>query len=174
LNKKIVGGVSALAAGVIGTGVYLAVPASAGPSPSPTAKAGKAHKADKAGKAGKAAGRKHAAARRMRAARGIHGQATVRTKTGFAEVDWQRGTLTATSGGTLSVKSTDGVTWQWKTDAATRVRKAGAKSAVSDLKAGDFVFVFGRDGGGARSAKQVVVPKRTPAKDTASPAPSHG
>jgi Domain of unknown function (DUF5666) len=164
MNKKILGGVSALAAGVVGTGVYLAVPASAGPSPSHPAAA----KAGKADKAGKQQPRRHA-----RAARGIHGQATVRTKKGFAQLDWQRGTLTAVNGGTLTVRSADGVTWQWKTGGATKVRKAGAKSAVAKLAKGDFVVVLGRDASGTRTAKRVVVPKKVPARATTSPAPSH-
>ncbi|GAA4609107.1 hypothetical protein GCM10023195_36390 [Actinoallomurus liliacearum] len=160
MNKKILGGVSALAVGVVGTGVYLAVPASAGPSPSTTTKAAKQHPGHRA--------------RRVRAVRGIHGQATVRTKKGFAQVDWQRGTLTATSGGTLSVRSVDGTTWQWKTDGTTKVRKDGAKSAVSKLASGDFVVILGRDASGARTANRVVVPKKVPAKATTSPTPSHG
>ncbi|MCO5993076.1 DUF5666 domain-containing protein [Actinoallomurus rhizosphaericola] len=161
MNKKILGGVSALAVGVVGTGVYLAVPAAAGSSPSTPAPAKAAERHP--GKRVRAA----------RAARGIHGQATVRTKKGFAQVDWQRGTLTATSGGTLSVRSADGVTWQWKTDGNTKVRKGGAKSTVANLATGDFVVVLGRDASGARTAKRVVVPKKVPARATASPAPSH-
>ncbi|GAA4634031.1 hypothetical protein GCM10023196_073960 [Actinoallomurus vinaceus] len=159
MNKKIVGGVSAFAVGVVGTGVYLAVPASAGASGG--ARPAAAH-----------GGKRHPL-RGVRAVRGIHGQATVRTKKGFAQVDWQRGRLTATSGGTLSVRSADGVTWQWKTDDKTRVRKNGAKSTVSQLATGDFVVVAGLDAGGARTAKRVVVPKKVPAQETASPTPSH-
>lgn len=162
MNKKILGGVSALAVGVVGTGVYLAVPAAAGPSPNTPARA-------------KAAGRhpgRHP--RAAHAARGIHGQATVRTKQGFAQVDWQRGTLTAANGGTLSVRSADGVTWQWRTDGTTKVRKTGARSTVSGLAAGDFVVVLGRDASGTRTARRVIVPKKIPARATASPAPSHG
>ncbi|WP_433180508.1 hypothetical protein [Actinoallomurus sp. CA-150999] len=159
MDKKIIGGVSAFAIAVVGTGVYLAVPASAGASGHPGAKA--------------AAGAKRHPLRGVRGARGIHGQATVRTKKGFTQVEWQRGRLTATSGGTLSVRSADGVTWQWKTDDKTRVRKDKAKSTVSQLATGDFVFVAGLDAGGARTAKRVVVPNKVPAQETASPAPSH-
>ncbi|MCO6011213.1 DUF5666 domain-containing protein [Actinoallomurus purpureus] len=159
MNKKILGGVSALAVGVVGTGVYLAVPASAGASGGSPATA--------------AARGKHRPLRGVRAARGIHGQATVRTKKGFAQVGWQRGRLTATSGGTLSVRSADGVTWQWRTDGNTKVRKDGGKSTLSKLATGDFVFVAGLENGGTRTARRVVVPKRVPARETASPAPSH-
>ncbi|MEV0403823.1 DUF5666 domain-containing protein [Actinoallomurus sp. NPDC050550] len=162
MNKKIIGGVSAFAIAVVGTGVYLAVPASAGASGHPGVKA-----------ADGAKGHPMRGVRGFRGIRGVHGQATVRTKKGFAQVDWQRGRLTATSGGTLSVRSADGVTWQWKTDDKTRVRKDKAKSTVSQLATGDFVFVAGLDAGGARTAKRVVVPNKVPAQETASPTPSH-
>ncbi|GAB3987454.1 hypothetical protein GCM10029978_106330 [Actinoallomurus acanthiterrae] len=159
MNNKVIGGVSAFAIAVVGTGVYLAVPASAGANGRPAAKA--AH------------GAKRHPMRGVRGIRGVHGQATVRTKKGFAQVEWQRGRLTATSGGTLSVRSADGVTWQWKTDDKTRVRKDKAKSTVSQLATGDFVFVAGLDAGGARTAKRIIVPKKVPANETTSPAPSH-
>lgn len=161
MNKKIIGGTSALAVGIVGAGVYLAIPASAGASPKPatTANAGKNATAKKHGR------------HPLRAARGIHGEATVRTKKGFTQADWQRGTLTAANGGTLTVRSLDGVTWQWKTAKGTRVRKDGSRSAVSKLATGDSVVVVGRNAGGTRTAKIVVVPKRV--KGTKTPAPSH-
>lgn len=166
MNKKILGGASALAVGVIGAGVYLASPGThvaSAAAATPDGSAATAHPA----KAGR-----HPA-RRLRRAPGVHGQATVRTRNGFVQVDWQRGTLTATGGGTLSVRSADGTTWQWKTDGSTRVRKNGRRADVGALASGDFVVVVGRDGGsGARTARWVIVPKRVPAKATSSPAPS--
>lgn len=172
MNKKILGGVSVLAAGGIATGVYLAVPASAGAAQDTAVNAVPA--AATAGAAqhpGRHPGR---LARLRRAARGVHGQATVRTKNGFAQVSWQRGRLTGVSGSTLTVRSLDGTTWQWTANDKTRVRKDGQKSALSKLAAGDFVVVAGPDGsGGARTARIVVVPKKVPAKATESPAPAH-
>lgn len=166
MNKKILGGVSVLAAGGIATGIYLAVPASAGAAHDTSVNAvpAAAHKG-----LGKRPGR-----RALLRARGVHGQATVRTKNGFAQVSWQRGRLTGVSGSTLTVRSLDGTTWQWATNGNTRVRKHGEKSAVAKLAAGDFVVVAGRDGsGGARTARFVVVPKKVPAQATRSPAPAH-
>ncbi|MCW2943930.1 MAG: hypothetical protein JWR24_647 [Actinoallomurus sp.] len=164
MNKKALGGVSALAIGVVGTGVYLAVPASAGASNGTATTASTQH----AKQNGKQNG-KH-----LLRGIGVHGQATVRTKKGFAQVSWQRGLLTGKSGGTLTVRSLDGTTWQWTTDAKTRVRKDGQKSDLGTLAVHDFVFVAGADGAnGSRTAKRVIVPKKVPANATQSPAPAH-
>jgi hypothetical protein len=163
VSRKILGGVSALAIGVVGTGVYLAAPASAGSPQGKTTAAAKQH--------GKQHGKKKG--KQLKRA-GVHGQATVRTKKGFVQIAWQRGRLTATSGGTLSVRSLDGTTWQWRTDGATRVRKNGQRSDLTKLAANDFVFVAGQTGAnGSHTAKRVIVPKKVPAKATESPAPTH-
>ena len=162
MNKKVLGGVSALAIGVVGTGVYLAVPASAGsPQAEPAAASSQQAKQPKQGKQARKA-------RRV----GVHGDATVRTKKGFVQVTWQRGVLTSTSGGTLSVRSLDGTTWQWKTAKTTKFRKDGQKTAVAKLAANDYVLILGRSSGGTRTANRVVVPKKVPAKATQSPAPT--
>ncbi|GAB2823426.1 hypothetical protein GCM10027176_29790 [Actinoallomurus bryophytorum] len=168
MNKKVLGGVSALAIGVVGTGVYLAVPASAGsPQAEPAAASSQQAKQGKQAKQGQKA--KQARKRRV----GVHGDATVRTKKGFVQVTWQRGVLTSTSGGTLSVRSLDGTTWQWKTAKATKFRKDGQKSAAAKLASNDYVLVMGRSSGGTRTANRVIVPKKVPAKATQSPAPAH-
>jgi hypothetical protein len=168
VNKKVLGGVSALAIGVVGTGVYLAVPASAG-SPQAEPAAASSQKAKQGRQGHKAKQARKAVRRRV----GVHGDATVRTKKGFVQVSWQRGVLTSTSGGTLSVRSLDGTTWQWKTAKATKFRKDGQKTAVAKLASNDYVLVLGRSSGGTRTANRVIVPKKVPAKATQSPAPSH-
>ena len=169
MNKKVLGGVSVLAAGGIATGIYLAGPASAGGAHDSTVTAVPAAAASNAAK--QHPGR---LARLRRAVRGIHGQATVRTRNGFAQVSWQRGQLTGINGGTLTVRSLDGTTWQWATNGNTRVRKDGQKSSVDKLATGDYVVVAGPDGsGGTRTARVVVVPKKVPPKATQSPAPAH-
>jgi hypothetical protein len=92
--------------------------------------------------------------------RGIHGTATVRIKDGgFTEVVWQRGQVTAVSGGIVTVRSADGTTWQWATNSDTKVRRHGDKANVSQLAANDQVFVIGTSGGSSRTARAVVVPK---------------
>lgn len=169
MNKKVLGGVSALAVGVVGTGVYLAVPASAGsPQAEPAAASSQQSKAKQGQKA-----KARQKARKRRA--GVHGDATVRTKKhGFVQVTWQRGTITAKNGTTLTVRSLDGTTWQWQAAKGTKVHKDGQKTDLTKLATNDYVVVFGRAGAGnSRTANQVVSPKKVPAKATQSPAPQH-
>ncbi|HEY7483984.1 MAG TPA: hypothetical protein VH912_05925 [Streptosporangiaceae bacterium] len=104
--------------------------------------------------------------------RGLHGEATVRTKEqGFKQVAWQRGQVTSVSGGTLTVRSADGVSWQWTTNKDTKVRKKGDKASVSQLAANDWVFVIGTVEGSTRTARAAVVPKRVP-KNAPAPTPT--
>jgi hypothetical protein len=162
LNRKIIGGVSALAVVATGTALYFAGPALAGDSHDDTTVSA-SHP------------NHHPANRRIRQFRriaGVHGQATVRTKNGFVQVDWQRGQLTGKNGGTLTVRSLDGTVWQWRTDGATKVRKDGRRSAVAALTTGDFVLVAGRADGTDRTAKRVLVPRRVPPRATQTPTPT--
>ncbi|WP_067487862.1 hypothetical protein [Actinomadura hibisca] len=155
-NKKTVAaGVGA--ASLLGLGLYLAVPAAANPSPAPSPSASERH--DRANRHPGDAKGKHKLARWGQ--RGVHGEATVKAKDGkFTLRTWQRGQLTAKSGATLTVKSEDGVTWQWTTDAKTRVGKKGAKSSVAALATGDRVIVVGQRDGNTRTAKLVRAPKK--------------
>jgi hypothetical protein len=167
VNKKVLGGVSALAIGVVGTGVYLAVPASAGSTQAVPAAASSRPKAN--------AEQRRQARKALRRRAGVHGDATVRTKkNGFVQVTWQRGVLTAKSGDGFTVRSLDGTTWQWQTGKGTKFHKDGQKADLSKLAVNDFVVVFGRAGaGGSRTAGRVFAPKKVPAKATQSPTPQH-
>lgn len=131
--------------GLLGAGLYIAVPAFATSPQSPSAAPTKEHKQ-----------RHHP----RRAMRGIHGEATVKRKDGFAKVNWQRGELTAVSANTLTVRSADGTSWTWTTTKDTRVRKNKAKAALTALAAKDQVVVFGPLEGTTRTAKAVVVRKK--------------
>ena len=92
--------------------------------------------------------------------RGVHGTATVRIKDGgFTDIAWQRGQVTAASGGNLTVRSADGTTWRWGTDSNTKVRRHGDKASVAQLAAGDRVFVIGTVDGATRTTRAAVVPK---------------
>ncbi|QXJ22865.1 hypothetical protein AGRA3207_003933 [Actinomadura graeca] len=156
-NKKtLAAGIGA--AGLLGLGLYLAVPAAADdPAPSPSASpsaTGKPHPDH---------GMKRPWAhegRRGRGGLGIHGEATVRRKDGFGLNTWQRGKVTGLSGAALTVRSEDGASWTWTTDANTRVRKKGDQAKVSDLKNGDEVLVFGERSGDTRTAKIVRAPDK--------------
>ena len=147
-RKTITAGVGA--AGLLGLGLYLAVPAFAddpAPSPSPTAHAGQGHP-----------GKGHPF-RRARALNGVHGEATVKRKDGFHLATWQRGKITSISGSGVTVRSEDGASWTWKTDDKTRVRKNGDKSSLKSLAGGDQVLVAGERSGDTRTARLIRVPQ---------------
>jgi hypothetical protein len=184
MKKLVIGGASALAVGVVGTGIYLAGPASAGNTELTTASeqvagqvagepmADQSQKPGKNGKNGKDGKKKRPLIRRL-SGRGVHGEASVRTKKGFVQIAWQRGQLTSKNGGTLTIRSLDGTVWQWQTDGKTRVRKSGQKSSTTNLAGNDFVVIAGTVGAGNKhSARAVIVPKKVPAKATQSPKPA--
>jgi hypothetical protein len=184
MKKLVIGGASALAVGVVGTGIYLAGPASAGNTELTTASeqvagqvagepmSDQSQKPGKNGKNGKDGKKKRPLIRRL-SGRGVHGEASVRTKKGFVQIAWQRGQLTSKNGGTLTIRSLDGTVWQWQTDGKTRVRKSGQKSSTTNLAGNDFVVIAGTVGAGNKhSARAVIVPKKVPAKATQSPKPA--
>jgi hypothetical protein len=187
MKKLVIGGASALAVGVVGTGIYLAGPASAGNTELTTAseqvagqvagepmsdQSQKPGKNGKNGKDGKDGKKKRPLIRRL-SGRGVHGEASVRTKKGFVQIAWQRGQLTSKNGGTLTIRSLDGTVWQWQTDGRTRVRKSGQKSSTTNLAGNDFVVIAGTVGAGNKhSARAVIVPKKVPPKATQSPKPA--
>lgn len=147
-NLKITAAAAAVTC-AIGAGLYVAVPASATSPRTPSASP------SEHGRPGD-----HAKRHPRRAMRGVHGEATVRRDGGFGQVSWQRGEITAISGGNLTVRSADGASWQWATAKNTRVRKNKAKSSVSALAVKDQVVVFGPLSGTTRTARAVIVPKR--------------
>lgn len=142
-------------AALLGSGLYLAVPAlAADPSPSASPKAEPKHpRSDRPG-------RDRPSRRGHRwGGHGVHGEATVQRDDGFRLATWQRGEITALSSTTLTVKSADGVSWTWTTNAGTRVRKDREKAAVKDLADGDKILVAGERSGDTRTAKFIRVPK---------------
>lgn len=158
-NKKtMAAGVAA--AGLLGVGMYAAVPAFAA-SPSPTAHpsaSGKGHGGKGHGPWGHDGRHGH---RGFGGMRGVHGEATVKAKNNtFKLVDWQRGQVTGKTGTTVTVKSADGVSWTWTVDAKTRVMKARAKSNLGALANGDQVVVFGARSGDTRTAAAVRDPQK--------------
>jgi len=70
-----------------------------------------------------------------------HGEAVVKTKDGYRTVVFQRGTITAVSGSSLTVRSADGYTGAFPLSADTRVRLDRAKSEIGALKVGQSVGV---------------------------------
>lgn len=89
--------------------------------------------------------------------RELHGEFTVRTKSGATQVIvLQNGavTSTSTSGGaeTVTVKSTDGFTSTYAVTSTIRIVKNGSTATFDDLKAGDTVRVIGTSTNGTLTA----------------------
>jgi hypothetical protein len=67
----------------------------------------------------------------------------VQTRNGPQVRDVQRGAVTATSPGSLTVRSRDGFTATYTTDASTRVRKDRAAAQLQQVAVGDRVGLVG-------------------------------
>ncbi|WP_433331565.1 DUF5666 domain-containing protein [Spirillospora sp. CA-294931] len=155
-TKTLASGIGA--ASLLGLGLYLAVPAAANPSPSPSRPAAAEDGKPRPPKDGKM--RHHRPGRFAHGLRGVHGEATVKRDKTFKLATWQRGAVTGVSGATVTVRSEDGVAWQWTTDANTKVRKDRQKSEVSKLANGDQVVVIGERSGNTRTAKFIGTPRK--------------
>lgn len=137
-----------------GTALSAAVNAAASPSP---------------GKAGGRAGARRRAIARLRALRGVHGEATFKTKNGFSEIAWERGVIESVGSQDVVVRSADGTTWTWTLASSTSVRDHGQKASTSNLANGDQVLVAGPQTGTTRTARIIVIPKKTASTSTPSP-----
>lgn len=123
------------------------------------------------GQAGLKAGARHRALARLRGMRGIHGEATVKTKNGgFREVAFERGVIQSVSGQDVVVRSADGTTWTWTLAGNTAVRDQGKKATASSLASGDRVFVAGPQSGSTRTARVIIVPKTAAGSSGSTPA----
>jgi hypothetical protein len=112
-----------------------------------------------AGKSGAAAKRAHAGGVGRFAARAVSGDVVVHTKTGFATVSFERGTVDSVSGQQLTInEGTAKASYKTVTltiPATARVRDDRQKAALSDVKAGQRVLVL-------TAPKQTFVIARSP------------
>lgn len=81
-------------------------------------------------------------------ARTEHGELTLRAKNGTRVVDVQRGTVTAVSPTSISVRSADGFTATYAVASTSKVTSKGTVSAIADVHAGDDVSVAALKNGG--------------------------
>jgi hypothetical protein len=90
----------------------------------------------------------------------LHGERVAKDKEGkVITVDSQRGSVTATSATSLTVKSDDATTWTWTLTKDTKVRGANLKiEPASTIKVGDTVVVAGQRTGDTRTARLVADP----------------
>jgi hypothetical protein len=79
-----------------------------------------------------------------------HGELTLRTKKGDVTVDVQRGTVTAVSPTSITVKSLDGYTHSYAVTSATKVRVGKQRGAISGVHAQDKVLLVGTAGNALR------------------------
>jgi hypothetical protein len=151
--------VATLGVGAI-AGVALAATGTS-PSPSASTKAGTSAHAKGPDRA-KHPGRLSAATRRA-----VHGELVVKGKDGkYVTIDTQRGSVTAVSPTSITVRSADGFSATYAVGSGTRVRKDGKKAAVGDLKVGDAALVMSLKGADGKTARSIVVraPRATPGK----------
>ena len=87
----------------------------------------------------------------------LHAQLTVKTKTGYSTVAFERGTIGSIGGGTLTVRAADGTTWTWHLLKGSVLRENGSKLAASKLAAGDRVLIVGPVSGGANYVKMAQI-----------------
>jgi hypothetical protein len=89
-----------------------------------------------------------------------HGSVTMQTKNGDVTIDVQRGTITAISSTSMTVKSADGFTLTWTFGDKMRVLENRATIQPTDVKAGETVGVAGVRKGSTETARLVVIPKQ--------------
>jgi hypothetical protein len=79
--------------------------------------------------------------------RAVHGEFTAKTKDGYGQFATQRGSVTAVSGTSLTVRSPDGFTHAYTVNDDTRVRHGKDQVTISDIKVGDKVAVVASKNG---------------------------
>ena len=77
---------------------------------------------------------------------------------GLTTIQLDHGTVSAASSTSLTISETGGGSVTVELGAKTKVRRDGAKAAISDLKTGDEVFVMSRVESDGTVAYLVVVP----------------
>jgi hypothetical protein len=87
----------------------------------------------------------------------LHAQLTIKTKTGYSTVAFERGTIESVSGSTLTVKAADGTTWTWHLLKGSVLRENGGKLAVSKLAAGEKILAVGPVSNGTNYVKMAQV-----------------
>lgn len=108
----------------------------------------------------------HPAARRLRRLlirRGLgqhieHGVVTISTKNGDQTIAVQRGTVTAITDTTVTVKSADGFTLTWTFGSPIRVIEHRTTVQPKDVTVGETIGVAGLQSGSTETARLIVIP----------------
>jgi hypothetical protein len=88
----------------------------------------------------------------------LHAEGVVQTEDGLKTVVVQRGTVTAASSTSITVKSTDGFTLTWNVGDSTTVIVQRVKADIGAVTVGAEVGVAGSKEGDATNARLIVVP----------------
>lgn len=90
----------------------------------------------------------------------VHGTVVVNLpKAGLTTVQLDRGTISAVSGTSLTIAEAGDSSVTVSLSGESRVRRDGAKAAITDLKTGDVVVVMSTVESGGTTAYLVVVPR---------------
>ncbi|AEH08106.1 MULTISPECIES: hypothetical protein [Protofrankia] len=92
------------------------------------------------------------------ARRGLHGEFVTHSDGGYRTIGAQRGTVSAVSGSSLTIRSDDGYTVSYTVTDETIVRHGRDRAKISDVKVGDTVGVVAGVDGSTRSAVRLFVP----------------
>jgi hypothetical protein len=111
---------------------------------------------------------------RVRLLGGIHGQFTLKTKSGYKTLAYERGVIQSISGNDVTVQATDGTTWTWVLVSNTVVRHGGQKVANSELSDGQQVFAGGPVVSGVYDARLIVIRPAGSTSPTPSSSPAAG
>jgi hypothetical protein len=87
----------------------------------------------------------------------IHGQFTVQTPNGVQTIALERGVVQSVGGGVLTVKASDGTTWNWDLVGSTVVRQDGNRVDGGALAIGQHAIVIGPVAGGANDARLIII-----------------
>lgn len=91
-----------------------------------------------------------------------HGSVTIQTKNnGVQTVDIQRGTITAITDTTVTVKSTDGFTLTWTFGSPIRIIEHRSTVQPGNVVVGETVGVAGIHAGSTETARLMVIPNQT-------------
>jgi hypothetical protein len=88
---------------------------------------------------------------------GLHGELTVKAKTGYRTVIFERGTVQSAAGQEVTVRAPDGTTWTWQVESNAILRESGSKVTASKLATGEQVLVIGQVVNGANDAKLINI-----------------
>ncbi len=115
---------------------------------------------------GDAKGQGHHRGRLAAARRVLHGEFVVKGKDGkYETLASQRGSVTAVSATSITLRSADGFTATYAVDGSTRIRKEGKKADIGAVKVADPAFVLAVRIGTDKTARGVIVKAPRAGKD---------